>query len=140
MTHVQLLHWLTIVLASLISHPDSKSKIITWPAPAEIDPSAYFLVQANNENVFVYDSPNASYAMFDFEGTADFKIKAGRDVTFKDIFVTDGLIPFSIFCEFDEEHQVENITIDNLVVHGKKITTLEEAKVYQDFTKNLQIR
>jgi hypothetical protein len=61
-------------------------------------------------------------------------------VIFKDINVTDGLFPFSIFCGFDEQHQVENITIDNLVVHGKKITTLEEAKVYTEFTKNLQIR
>lgn len=63
-----------------------------------------------------------------------------RDVIFKDIYITDGLLPFSIFCGFDESHQVENITIDNLVVHGKKITTLEEAKVYQEFTRNLQIR
>jgi len=63
-----------------------------------------------------------------------------RDVIFKDIYITDGLLPFSIFCGFDEKHQVENITIDNLVVHGKKITTLDEAKVYTEFTKNLQIR
>jgi hypothetical protein len=63
-----------------------------------------------------------------------------RNVIFKDIYLTDGLLPFSIFCGFDEEHQVENVTIDNLVVHGKKITTLEEAKVHQEFTKNLQIR
>jgi len=62
-----------------------------------------------------------------------------RDVIFKDIYVTDGLLPFSIFCGFDEQHQVENITIDNLVVHGRKITTLEEAKVRLEFAKNVQI-
>jgi hypothetical protein len=62
-----------------------------------------------------------------------------RDVIFKDIYVTDGLLPFSLFCGFDEQHQVENITIDNLVVHGKKIVALEEARVYQEFTKNIQI-
>jgi hypothetical protein len=62
-----------------------------------------------------------------------------RDVIFKDIYVTDGLLPFSIFCGFDEQHQVENITIDNLVVHGKKITNLEEAKVHLEFAKNIQI-
>jgi hypothetical protein len=62
-----------------------------------------------------------------------------RDVIFKDIYVTDGLLPFSIFCGFDEQHQVENITIDNLVVHGKKITNLEEAKVQLEFAKNIKI-
>jgi hypothetical protein len=62
-----------------------------------------------------------------------------RNVTFKDISITDGLLPFSLFCGFDDKHQVENITIQNLVVHGRKITTLEEAKVHQEFTKNIQI-
>ncbi len=62
-----------------------------------------------------------------------------RDVIFKDISITDGLLPFSLFCGFDEKHQVENVTIDNLVVHGRKITTFEEAKVHQEFTKNIKI-
>jgi hypothetical protein len=62
-----------------------------------------------------------------------------RDIIFKDINVVDGLFPFSLFCGFDEMHQVENVTIDNLVVHGRKITTPEDAKVHMEFTRNLQI-
>lgn len=62
-----------------------------------------------------------------------------RNIIFKDINVVDGLLPFSLFCGFDQQHQVENVSIENLVVHGKKITTLEEAKVHQEFTKNIQI-
>lgn len=62
-----------------------------------------------------------------------------RDIIFKDIYVTDGLLPFSVFCGFDEQHQVENITIDNLVVHDKKITTLDEAKVHLEFAKNIKL-
>jgi hypothetical protein len=62
-----------------------------------------------------------------------------RDIIFKDINISDGLLPFSLFCGFDDKHQIENVTIENLVVHGRKITTFEEAKVHQEFTKNIQI-
>jgi len=62
-----------------------------------------------------------------------------RNIIFKDINVVDGLLPFSLFCGFDEQHQVENVSIENLVVHGRKITTLEEAKVHQEYTKNIRI-
>lgn len=85
MTHFQFIQWFIIILVPLISRTDYSGKIITWTAPAEINPSAYYQVQVNNENVFVYDSPIASYAMFDFEGTVDVKIKAGRDVKWVDV-------------------------------------------------------
>jgi hypothetical protein len=267
-THCHFLELLIISICPFICHTDHSDKIISWQAPVEINSSAYYKLQANGRDIFVYDSPIAAYAMFDFEGTVNVTIKAGRDVkwvdirpkstgikpefrdstihftltnpsllsielngefsnqplflftgkpeiqvpdksdknviwfeggkihkpgiievrtgqtvyieggavvegiihaenaawdgvlsvtpenkayhsqyrgyirdiTFKDIYITDGLFPFSIFCGFDEEHQVENVTIENLVVHGRKISNPEEAKIYQEFTKNIRLR
>jgi len=63
-----------------------------------------------------------------------------RNIYFKDIYVTDGLFPFSVFHGFDKEHRVENVTIENLVVHGRKITSIEEAKIYTEYTENIMIK
>jgi hypothetical protein len=85
MSHIQFINFLAICLIQLVAGNQSNDKIITWPAPAEINPSVHYIVQANNKNVFVYDSPVASYAMFDFEGIAEITIKARRDVKWVDI-------------------------------------------------------
>jgi hypothetical protein len=60
-----------------------------------------------------------------------------RNVIFKDIQVVDGIFPFSVFCGYDEDHLVENIEIDNLTVHGKKVTNPVEAKLYMEHTKHI---
>lgn len=63
-----------------------------------------------------------------------------RDITLKNVSVVDGIFPFSVFYGSDREHQVENVTIENLTVHGKKITTLTDAKLYMENTKNIIIK
>lgn len=63
-----------------------------------------------------------------------------RNVTFRDINVVDGPFPFSIFCGSDDTHLVSDITIENLLVHKRKIRTMAEAKLYVENTENITIR
>jgi hypothetical protein len=51
------------------------------------------------------------------------------NIVFKDIHVVDGPLPFSVFHGFDKEHNVTGVTIENLTYHGKRLTTLEAAKI-----------
>jgi len=63
-----------------------------------------------------------------------------RNVTFKDIQVVDGIFPFSVFCGYDEDHLVENVIIENLTVHGKKITNSTDARLYTELARNIQFK
>jgi len=63
-----------------------------------------------------------------------------KNITFRNIQVVDGLFPFSVFSGYDQNHLIENITIENMTVHGKKITSLEEARIYNENTKNIRIK
>ncbi len=62
------------------------------------------------------------------------------NITFKNIHVTGGLLPFSVFHGFDAEKNVSNITIENLRYIGKKLKTTEQAKIRQQNTVNLKIK
>ena len=62
------------------------------------------------------------------------------NVTLRNIEIVDGLFPYSIFYGYDGAHAVENIFIQNLRVHGKKITTMAGAKFYTEQTKNITIK
>ncbi|MCY7422712.1 MAG: hypothetical protein LH478_13335 [Chitinophagaceae bacterium] len=62
------------------------------------------------------------------------------DVVLKNIRITDGLFPYSIFYGADKQHQVKNITIENLQVHGRKITKLSDAKFYQENSSNVVLK
>ena len=53
-----------------------------------------------------------------------------RDIVFKDIRVIDGLFPFSIISGFDDQHKVENVTIDGLWIQGVRITSPEQGRFY----------
>ena len=62
-----------------------------------------------------------------------------KDVTFRNIYV-EGIFPFSIFNGFDKAHPVENITIENLVVNGTRINTMENSRIYQSHTVNVTLK
>jgi polygalacturonase len=62
------------------------------------------------------------------------------DVVLKNIHITDGLFPYSVFSGFDNEHAVSNVTIENLTVGGRTIRQLSEAKVYLENANNVIIR
>lgn len=62
-----------------------------------------------------------------------------QNVLLKDIQIIDGGLPFSIFYGSDNDHKVEQVTIKNLTVYGKRITSLKNAKVYLENTSNIKI-
>jgi hypothetical protein len=61
-------------------------------------------------------------------------------VLLKNIRIVDGLFPYSVFYGYDEKHNIDGVTIDNLNVHGKKITRLQDAKLYMEQASNIVIR
>ncbi|CAN5825120.1 hypothetical protein BH24BAC1_BH24BAC1_17790 [soil metagenome] len=50
------------------------------------------------------------------------------NITFRNIQITDGLFPYSVFHGFDQSHNIKDVTIDHLVVHGKKIRNKDKTK------------
>ncbi len=61
-----------------------------------------------------------------------------RGVRFKDIRVVDGPFPVSIIQGFDGEHIIEDITIENLVVHGRRITSANEARMVTELARGVR--
>ena len=63
-----------------------------------------------------------------------------KNILFRNIRIVDGNFPYSIFYGFDELHNVQDVRIKNLSVHGRKIHNIKEAKVYTENTKNITIK
>jgi hypothetical protein len=59
------------------------------------------------------------------------------NITFRNISIAEGLFPYSVFYGYNQEHNIQNIIVDNLVVHGKKITDPATAKFYTENTGNI---
>ena len=62
------------------------------------------------------------------------------DVVLRNIIVVDGLFPFSIFYGYDKDHAIQNVRIENFVVHGRKITDIKDARFYIEETQNITIK
>lgn len=76
------------------------------------------------------------------EGKQEFHAKYRghiENITFKNIHVVDGPLPFSIISGFDEEHQVENVKIHNLTYSSDKITSPKQGKFFIDLAKNVSL-
>ncbi|MEP7109236.1 MAG: glycosyl hydrolase family 28 protein [Ferruginibacter sp.] len=63
-----------------------------------------------------------------------------KNVVFRNIKIVDGLFPYSIFYGFNADKNISNIVIENLRVHGKKITALQDARFYAENTDRIIIR
>jgi hypothetical protein len=63
-----------------------------------------------------------------------------KNITFRNIQIVDGLFPFSVFVGYDSNHLVENITIENLTVHGKRIKSIDDARIFQETTRNINLK
>ncbi|MGL6267990.1 MAG: glycosyl hydrolase family 28 protein, partial [Chitinophagaceae bacterium] len=63
-----------------------------------------------------------------------------RNVIFRDIIVTDGIFPYSVFYGFDANHLIENIVIENMTVHSKKVISVAEARLYLENTKQIIVK
>ena len=61
-----------------------------------------------------------------------------RGIRFKDISVVDGPFPVSIIRGYDEEHMIEDVTIENLVVHGRQITSANEARMVVELARGVR--
>ncbi|NJN28066.1 MAG: hypothetical protein HC819_19885 [Cyclobacteriaceae bacterium] len=62
-----------------------------------------------------------------------------KNIVFRNIQIVDGLFPFSVFAGYDALHLVENISIENLTVHGKRITSISDARFFQEHTRNISL-
>ena len=76
---------LRLVLISLIITQLSYSQVITWNNPADFPVSKYYEVNVNGKPVPVYDTPIASYVLFDFEKNVSVVVKTTFDVRWVDI-------------------------------------------------------
>jgi hypothetical protein len=63
-----------------------------------------------------------------------------RNVLFRNIHVTDGILPFSIINGFDEAHQVEHVTFEHITVHGRRLQDIDELRLYRKFADNIRVR
>lgn len=64
-----------------------------------------------------------------------------KNILFKDIKVFGKHNPTSIFKGYSTEHQIYDVTIENLFIADKKITSLDEMKIEMgDYVENLTIK
>jgi len=57
----------------------------TWQGPPSFSSGKFYQLKVNGENVPVYDTPIASYAIFDFKGEANLEIETMFDVRWVDV-------------------------------------------------------
>jgi polygalacturonase len=63
-----------------------------------------------------------------------------RNVIFRNIAVTDGQFPYSIISGYDAEHGVDNVRIENLTIHGKRIKNAQEGRFFIENATNILIK
>lgn len=73
------------------------------------------------------------------EHHAQFRGKISN-ITFRNIFVTGGALPFSVFHGFSPEKNISGVLIENLQYNSRRLKTLEAAKVRAVNTEKLVIR
>lgn len=61
-----------------------------------------------------------------------------RDICFKNIQVTGETVPVSPIQGFDDDHAVENVTVENLWIHGRHILNAESGKFTVALAKNVR--
>jgi hypothetical protein len=61
------------------------AEVITWKGPSEMVSNKYYEVKVNGKPVAVYDTPIASYAVFDFTGEVNVEVNTLYDVRWVDI-------------------------------------------------------
>jgi hypothetical protein len=92
--------------------------------------------QKSDDQVFA-DDPDSTYMPYLFHSTILFSPYSHggtvrgqiHDITFRNIQVTAGRMPPSLFSGFDDKHRVSSVCIENLTLNGKKITSVSEANI-----------
>jgi len=52
-----------------------------------------------------------------------------EDVYFKNITVEGDIFPSSLIMGFDEKHKIKNVSLENVVIHGEKVTSVYNGKI-----------
>lgn len=63
-----------------------------------------------------------------------------RNVLFRNIHVTGGIFPFSILHGFDETHHVEQVTFENITVHGNRVRDADQLRLYRKYTDQIRFK
>jgi len=74
-----------ISLLLFLSSASVFAQVITWQGPEGFASEKYYKVKVNGVNVPVYDTPIASYAVFDFKGIVNVEVTTMFDVRWVDI-------------------------------------------------------
>lgn len=61
------------------------------------------------------------------------------DITIRKMTV-QGIEPFSVFCGYNKEHGVRNVTIENLSMNGMRIRTVEEGRMRLEHATNIIVK
>ena len=83
-----------ISLCFILFAPNVFSQVITWKGPEGFASDKYYQVKVNGTPVPVYDTPIASYAVFDFPEGANIEVNTMYDVRWVDIRpLKSGIMP-----------------------------------------------
>ena len=63
-----------------------------------------------------------------------------KNIVFRNIAVTDGQFPYSIISGYDANHLVEDVLIENLTIHGKRIKNAKEGRFFIENSKNVRFK
>ena len=63
-----------------------------------------------------------------------------ENIQFRNIQILAGRLPYSLCSGYDSNHQVKDITIENLRIYGKHVTSPEEMKLYTEYTEGVTIK
>lgn len=69
----------------LLNAINATGQVTTWQAPEGFASDKYYSVKVNGVQVPVFDTPIASYAIFDFEGEASVEVNTMYDVRWVDV-------------------------------------------------------
>jgi hypothetical protein len=97
---------LILNLILLTGYGRDTAQVVTWQGPEGFTSDRHYRVKVNGKPVSVYDTPIASYAVFDFSGKIDVEVTTMYDVRWVDIrplrtglkaeYLTDSSFRFSM--------------------------------------------
>ncbi len=94
------------------------------------------------ENIRVEDSRGilVDFKILDSQYSKDKEKGQIRDITFRNITVTEDIPLPSLFLGYDESHGIENIRFDNFRVNGKQINSAGDLDATLKFSKNVTFK
>ena len=94
------------------------------------------------ENIRVEDSKGllVDFKILDSQYSKDKEKGHIKNITFRNISVSGDFFPSSILRGYDKQHQVENVTFENFMVGGKKISSIADLKAETTFAAGIIFR